>query len=449
MFKQAIDTFARGRWALPAVLVMGLVALSVNESTYQHSHYTLTRGIALTDARIQAAHTLQVLSDAETNARAFLISEQPADVSAYRQAARALPAAQEGAFRLIAQVDPERTVSVDKVRSQIDERLLTLERWMTLAAAGQRSQAQQLAGSDLGRARFAELRQEFDQVLGRAASVQQVARRSLYDAMMLNRVALHGMVLLAMVGLVLFMRQLRQTDLQLAQEQLRLEHQIGARTAELRELAGHLVDAREDERGRVARELHDEMGGLLTAMKLEFARLRRVPDLPTAARERVAGIEARLNDGIALKRRIVENLRPSSLDQLGLCVALEMLCTDTANNLGIAVHRHLESVPLDKDAELTVYRLVQESLTNISKYAQAREVVVRLETVGQHARVTVQDNGRGFQTAAVPAGHHGLLGMRVRVESHAGSLTIDSAPGSGTTIRAELPVSLPRAEAAA
>ena len=449
MFKQAIDTFARGRWALPAVFVLGVVALSVNESTYQHSHYTLTRGIALTDARIQAAHTLQVLSDAETNARAFLISEQPADVSAYRQAARALPAAQEGAFRLIAQVDPERTVSVDKVRSQIGERLLTLERWMTLAAAGQRSQAQLLAGSDLGRARFAELRLEFDQVLGRAAAVQEVARGSLYDAMMLNRVALHGMVLLAMVGLVLFMRQLRQSDLQLAQEQLRLEHQIGARTAELRELAGHLVDAREDERGRVARELHDEMGGLLTAMKLEFARLRRVPDLPTAARERVAGIEARLNDGIALKRRIVENLRPSSLDQLGLCVALEMLCTDTANNLGIAVHRHLESVPLDKDAELTVYRLVQESLTNISKYAQAREVVVRLETVGHHARVTVQDNGRGFQTAAVPAGHHGLLGMRVRVESHAGSLTIDSAPGSGTTIRAELPVSLPRAEAAA
>ena len=449
MFKQAIDTFARGRWALPAVFVLGVVALSVNESTYQHSHYTLTRGIALTDARIQAAHTLQVLSDAETNARAFLISEQPADVSAYRQAARALPAAQEGAFRLIAQVDPERRVSVDKVRSQIGERLLTLERWMTLAAAGQRSQAQLLAGSDLGRARFAELRLEFDQVLGRAAAVQEVARGSLYDAMMLNRVALHGMVLLAMVGLVLFMRQLRQSDLQLAQEQLRLEHQIGARTAELRELAGHLVDAREDERGRVARELHDEMGGLLTAMKLEFARLRRVPDLPTAARERVAGIEARLNDGIALKRRIVENLRPSSLDQLGLCVALEMLCTDTANNLGIAVHRHLESVPLDKDAELTVYRLVQESLTNISKYAQAREVVVRLETVGHHARVTVQDNGRGFQTAAVPAGHHGLLGMRVRVESHAGSLTIDSAPGSGTTIRAELPVSLPRAEAAA
>ena len=441
MFQQAIDTFARARWALPVVLVLALAAVLVNESTYQLSHYTLKRGIALTDARIQAARTLQVLTDAETNARAFLISEQAADVAAYRQAAHELPAAQEGAFRLIASVDPQNLVSVDKVRTQIGERLQALDRWMTLAASGQRSQAQQLALSDQGRMHFAELRQEFDRVLSRAAAVQEVARSSLFDAMMLNRVALHTMVLLALIAMVLFMRQLRRSDQQLSQEQLRLERQISARTAELRELAGHLVDAREDERGRVARELHDEMGGLLTAMKLEFARLRRVPDLPAAARERVAGIEARLNDGIALKRRIVENLRPSSLDQLGLCTALEMLCADTAVNLGIPVHQHLQAVQLDKDAELTVYRVVQESLTNISKYAKASEVVVNLEPVDQRVRVTVHDNGLGFEMAAAPPGHHGLLGMRVRVESHSGTLTIDSAPGRGTLVRAELPVS--------
>ena len=443
MFKQAIDTFARGRWALPAVLALALAAAVVNESTYQHSHSTLAGGIALVDARIQAARTLQVLTDAEANARAFLISEQAADVSAFRQAAVELPAAQEGAFKLIAQIAPEHKVSVDKVRSQITARLQTLDSWMSLAADGQRSRAQQLAGSDQGRLRFVELRQEFNIVLDRAAAVQEVARSSLYDAMMLNRLALHGMVLLTVLALLLFMRQLHQSDRQLAQEQLRLEGQISARTAELRELAGHLVGARENERGRVARELHDEMGGLLTAMKLEFARLRRVPDLPAAARERVAGIEARLNDGIALKRRIVENLRPSSLDQLGLCVALEMLCVDTAANLGIPVHKHLQTVQLDKDAELTVYRLVQESLNNISKYAKAREVVVNLEPLAGAVRVTVQDNGLGFDVEAVPPGHHGLLGMRVRLESHAGKLTIDSASGRGTIIRAELPVSGP------
>lgn len=447
MIRQSIDTFARGRWALPLVLLLALAGVAVNESTYQHSHYTLERGIALTDARIQAARTLQVLTDAETSARAFLISQQAADNAAFQQTARALPGAEEGVFKLIEQVDPRRNVPVAPLRAQIADRLQTLQRWVNLVEVGQLSQAQQLAGSDQGRLRFAELRQKFDEVLERAAAVQEVARGSLFGAMMLNRVALHALVLLSVLALVLFMRQLRHSDEQQAQEHLRLERQINARTAELRELAGHLVDAREDERGRVARELHDEMGGLLTAMKLEFARLRRVPDLPAAARERVASIEARLNDGIVLKRRIVENLRPSSLDHLGLCAALGMLCVDTAANLGIPVRHHLQPVQLDKEAELTVYRLVQESLTNISKYAKAREVTVNLEPVGaapcETAQVTVRDDGLGFDVAAVPAGHHGLLGMRVRVESHSGTLTIDSAPGRGTLVRATLPLSGP------
>ena len=119
MFQQAIDTFARARWALPVVLVLSLAAVVVNESTYQLSHYTLKRGIALTDARIQAARTLQVLTDAEINARAFLISEQAADLAAYRQAANELPAAQEGAFRLIESVDPQHLDSVASYRLPI------------------------------------------------------------------------------------------------------------------------------------------------------------------------------------------------------------------------------------------------------------------------------------------------------------------------------------------
>src|SRR5690606_10185458 len=218
-----------------------------------------------------------------------------------------------------------------------------------------------------------------------------------------------------------------------------LERQVALRTTALRNLAGHHVNAREDERGRVARELHDEMGGLLTAMKLEIARLRRVPDVPAVALERVAGIEQRLNEGIAVKRRIVEDLRPSSLDQLGLNAALEVLCRDTAAALGIPVLTDFSPVALNKDAELTAYRLVQESLNNVSKYAQARQVGVRLAQTGDAVQVSVQDDGRGFDPEAVPAGHHGLLGMRVRVESHAGRFRVRSGPGQGTRIEAELP----------
>ena len=223
------------------------------------------------------------------------------------------------------------------------------------------------------------------------------------------------------------------------EEGQRLAERVKERTAELTEMATHLVNAREDERAHIARELHDEMGGLFTSMKLDFARLRRLPELPAKAIERIQAIEARLGEGIALKRRIIEVLHPSALTQLGLVQALEILCRETGERLGTAVHADLQDVRLDKLAELTLYRIAQESLTNIVKYASCQQVEVRLHTDGQAVCLSVRDNGRGFDPARVPHGRHGLRGMRVRVESHGGELTVQSAPGEGTTVLARLP----------
>jgi signal transduction histidine kinase len=438
--KSSIERVARTRYVMPIVLALAVITIAVNESTYQHSRKTLETGITLSDARLQAQRTLQALTDAETATRAYLINGQEVYRSDYREAIQALNVAQDGAFQYIADADPRRTVSVEAVRQRIQERVNALEEWMTTTERGQRTRAHVMASSDRSRQAYVELRQEFDHVLERASAVQQSARLSLFDAMMLNRLALHVLVLVAVMALMMFMRQLRESDERKARESQVLEQEIAVRTAELRELAGHLVNTREDERGRVARELHDEMGGLLTAMKLEMARLRRVPELPAVARERMSGIEQRLNEGIAVKRRIVENLRPSSLDQLGLIAALEVLCQDVSSSLGIPVLPQLEAVVLDRDAELTVYRVVQESLTNISKYAHARQAWVSLMRQEGQARLLVRDDGRGFDVNQVRAGHHGLLGMRVRVESHAGKLTITSSPGQGTRVAVELPL---------
>jgi signal transduction histidine kinase len=439
MINSSIERMARTRYVMPIIVALAVITMVINESTYQHSRSTLAQGIALTDARQQAALTLQALTDAETAARAFLTSGNAADLADYREAVNEMEGVQQDAFQQLAELDPQRTVPMAKVRSRIDERVATLNQWVNMAERGRRSEAQALVNSNRGRLRYADLRQEFAFVLERTAAIQDTSRVSLYDAMLLNRVALHGLLLVCVVALALFMRQLREGDRQRAEEHDRLAAQVALRTTALRNLAGHHVHAREDERGRVARELHDEMGGLLTAMKLEIARLRRVPGVPAQAMERLAGIEQRLNEGIAVKRRIVENLRPSSLDQLGLIPALDMLCQDAASGLGIPVETRLSPVDLDKDAELTVYRLVQESLTNVRKYAQARHVWVELAQIDQRVRVSVHDDGQGFNTDAVPAGHHGLLGMRVRVESHAGQLDITSSPTKGTHVSAELP----------
>ena len=439
MIKSSIERVARTRWVMPLIVALAIVVMAINESSYRHSRTTLAQSIALTDARNQASRTLQALTDAETAVRGFLVSGSAEDLANYHRAIETMREVQKGAFQWLVRLDPQRKQLVDTVRQRVTERTGMLEQWVNMSQQGQREAAQALASSDHGRHLYSDLRQEFDLVLERAASFQDSARTSLSDAILINRVALHALVLLSLLALGLFMRQLREFDERKAAEHERLTQQVALRTAALRNLAGHHVNAREDERGRVARELHDEMGGLLTAMKLELARLRRVPDLPPAAMERLSGLDLRVNEGIAVKRRIIEHLRPSSLDQLGLTPALDMLCQDAASRMGIPVHTEFEPVSLSKEAELTVFRLVQESLTNIQKYARAKQVWVRLSQVGERVHVQVRDDGQGFDTESVPAGHHGLLGMRVRVESHSGKLTIQSAPDEGTKVGAELP----------
>jgi signal transduction histidine kinase len=437
VISESISALPGKRLWLSVVLSLAALAMLMNEIVYQHSHNALTRAVDLTEARLEASRTLQTLTDAEFSARRYLADRLEDDLIAFRAAMAALSASQGAMLKFMTRVDPREAEAAVELKTSIDARIATLNSWVAPGAVT----SPPLPSSEGNRSQLRAVRASFDGTLQRAASLQQDAIKSSYTAMMFERVLVHGLLLMLMAALLLRSRQLRLRDRETTLATQLLASQVRERTAELRQLAEHLENAREDERGHVARELHDDLGGLLTSMKLEMARLRRVPALPDAALERMASIERRLNDGIALKRRIIEDLRPSSLDQLGLCVALEMLCIDASSNLGIPIVARLQPVALNKDAELTIYRVVQESITNISKYARATEVQVTLEPVGDHVHVTVQDDGMGFDVNRVGSGHHGLLGMRVRLEAHAGKLTVSSVMGEGTLVCAELPSS--------
>lgn len=446
MLKRIIEPVARTRLMLPMVVALALLGGVITETTYQGAKDTLDGGIALTDARVKSAALLQSLSDHEIATHIYLLTAAPADARRQEATGQRVRQIQQEAFELVRRLDAAGTVSVDAVRAHIDTQLARFDAWRKLAADGQRDEAMRQSVGYTSMHGREDLRDAFEAVLQRAAAIQQTARVSLYDALMRNRLAILMLMVLTVLTTMLFVRSLRDADRAKEQEKARLAALVDERTATLRQLADHLVTAREDERARLARELHDEMGGLLTAMKLEFARLRRITALPEGAAERLAAIDARLTEGIALKRRIVENLRPSSLDQLGLAAALELLCKDVADNLGVPIRTQLDPVRVAADAELTIFRLVQESLTNISKYAQCQEVTVALrQPDAAHIVVEIADDGRGFDAASVKVGRHGLLGMRFRVESHAGTLTIRSAPGSGTLVRAVLPAWVPDA----
>jgi signal transduction histidine kinase len=224
----------------------------------------------------------------------------------------------------------------------------------------------------------------------------------------------------------------------------RLEAEVALRTAQLTELTHHLQTAREDERARLARDLHDELGALLTSAKLDAARMRaRLAGAAPEALERLAHLTQTLDQVIALKRRITEDLRPSSLDHLGLGVTLEILAREFAERSGVQVHLALAAVPLAAAAELVAYRLVQEAVTNISKHAQARQMWITLGQRGGQVELSVRDDGVGFDSTLPLRSRYGLVGMRFRVEAERGSLAVQSAPGQGTRIVMRLPPARP------
>jgi signal transduction histidine kinase len=204
-------------------------------------------------------------------------------------------------------------------------------------------------------------------------------------------------------------------------------------------LALHLQHAREDERQRLARDLHDELGALLTSAKLEAAALRQRLVGAPGALERLARLVAMLDSGLALKRRIVEDLRPSDLATLGLVPALERLGGEFARSAGWPVCRVLSPVGLSADADLALYRCAQEALTNIARHAHAQRVYLLLGRSGGRAVLEVRDDGIGFDASTLPRGSYGLAGMRQRLEGLGGWLVLTVPEGGGTCLRASLP----------
>ncbi len=208
--------------------------------------------------------------------------------------------------------------------------------------------------------------------------------------------------------------------------------------AERRDSARRTLAAQENERRRVATELHDEVGQTMTGVLLRLEHLHDA--VAPARRDELLEAQDAVRAGLDEVRRIAQELRPELLDHLGLISALTALARGLTRRTGIIVdcrfHPHLPK--LAADAELAVYRIVQESLTNVARHAHANRVQVAVERRPTSIRVTVADNGRGF--AHPPVGGTGLRGMRERAVLAGGILTIATGATGGTEVSLELPV---------
>jgi len=229
-------------------------------------------------------------------------------------------------------------------------------------------------------------------------------------------------------------------------DRIRAAEELEQSRAELRALAIRLQAIREEERTRIAREIHDELGQALTALKLDLAWMGS--NRPRGARASGpigmidSSITARIDDTMQIVRRIASELRPSVLDQLGLEAAIETLVQETTQRTGIAITLHAQEFPrLPDDLASHAFRIIQEALTNVTRHSKATRVEVAVRRAGGALILGVSDNGVGFAPDTLSGLRSlGLVGMRERALACGGVLMVQGKPGEGTSIVVTIPL---------
>lgn len=389
----------------------------------------------------------QLLSDAQSSVRGYALTRDPAYFDSYRKTRLEI----EQSLKLIKRDEKNgpqaaATAMLANLAESLAARLALTVRHVSEGAAMENS------WFDQGSAAMDAYRRE--QAVIKAAlmaesihNVEQSIRS--FETSRLSAATLDGLSLILLV--LVISQQKKKQDLReriqgmLEAENERLENEVRTRTEELTNLATYLTRVREKEKLDLAREMHDELGALLTAAKLDADWIERKlpPDAQTAVAQRLARLRENLISGITLKRRITNSLRPALLYDLGLIEALKALveefrqCEERIDVVAVFP----ESEPdLSEDLSLSLFRITQEAFTNIRRYAQACRVRVSLRATPKAVELEVEDDGIGFDPGSSKLARHGLAGIKHRVFTHGGQLEILAAPGKGVTIQATFPV---------
>ncbi len=259
-------------------------------------------------------------------------------------------------------------------------------------------------------------------------------------------VALAGGLLLAAGLFVLPLATVRRGDLRdeelwdaLARANAHLETRVAERTAELRRLGARLLAVQEEERARISRDLHDELGQTLTGLRLRLEAL----EVEGVSSPHLEAAQQAIDDGVAQVRGLAHNLRPPALDALGLADALRGHAERWADGAGLELTLEVAEVEPHADAAEVLFRVAQEALTNVARHAQASKVSVRLHAADDGWRLQIEDNGRGLPEAEGDerpgGGGLGLVGARERVDQVGGYLDVTTGDSGGVSLLAWVP----------
>ncbi|MEY4911078.1 MAG: hypothetical protein RL761_741 [Pseudomonadota bacterium] len=443
----------RGKFVFPKIGTSMLLAVMVVAVLFFINDQNFERSTAATLQIEDSTKTLAVLNklqaqivDAETRQRGYLLSGNEKYLAPYTSSTTDINKSLDLLHELVMRV-PEQSTIYELLVRHMSRKLAELELTVRMRKEGNQDAWKYVVATDIGQVQMDSIRQYVLELSNISETKVVQAKIQIQKTLVISRI---GIALLAMTGLWAFYLYLRQntllvdTSLREKESLQRERDQIGSlvkeRTDNLAQLTTHLQNTREDERGDLARALHDEFGSLLTAAKLDVARLKsQLSSIVPDAEARLMHLNTTLNNIIVMTRNIVENLRPSSLSHLGLTSSLEILAREFEKQHNLTIAVDLENVEISGNSQLTVYRLVQESLTNISKYAKAKNVTLSLHNFDTYISVQVKDDGVGFDKTKVDGTHHGLLGMQHRVEALGGKLVVTSISGYGTHILATVP----------
>ncbi len=441
------------KFVYPKISISMMLALMVVAVLFFINDRNFDRSSAATLQIEESTKTLAVLNklqghivDAESGQRGYLLTGDEGYLTPYTQSSADIHKSLDTLHALVKQM-PQQSDIYDKLARHISRKFAEMELTVRMRKDGNQEAWKYVIATDIGKLQMDSIRENILALTDISEDKVILAKSQIQRTLLISRI---GIALFAMTGLLAFYLYLKQNavlvDTALREkeshqrEREQVEAMVKERTENLAQLATHLQNTREDERGDLARAMHDEFGSLLTSAKLDIARLKSqlassVPD----AENRFNHLNNTLNNVITMTRTIVEDLRPSSLSHLGLVTSLEILGREFQKQHKVEITFDLENADIGGNTQLTVYRLVQESLTNISKYAAAKHVLLSLHDLNGYIAVQVKDDGIGFDMRKVDGKHHGLLGMQHRVESLGGKLVINSTLGKGTQILATLP----------
>jgi signal transduction histidine kinase len=395
---------------------------------------------------------LALIVDAETSQRGYLLTAQPEYLGPYRAA---LPKIDDRFNRLRAlaaqHVSPEQSDRIARFNNLSGKKLAELEATLALHEKAGRDAALELIRTGIGQRTMDQIRTSVaamanDHSLVVSAGSDRWTRDVEFARLGMQIVTGFTIALLLIVW-ILLRREMLQRDekrRQLLAEQQRLETEVERRTGELSELSNHLQMVREEEKTRLARDIHDELGGVLVSAKMDVSWVEdRLKNLDPEVAAKLRRAQESLDAGVLLKRQIIEELRPSLLDNLGLGAAIEWLAHQMCDRAGIEpqINVPVDAPKLPPPMAIALFRIVQEALTNVVKYAKAKKVEIDLMQSPEHVSLVISDDGIGIPEGAQNNRlSHGISGMRHRVRALRGEFSIHGTPGRGTMIEVTLPL---------